>query len=182
MGSDMELLQIITFSIKIFALIVAIIVLSSYLLYKLKNRNKNKPYATTSTHEFTLDHATAQILFNQEPYDNLQLVNAPIENVQYDNTQYDDQQYENPQYDNIQYETQPLSVYQSNQPRSFGQRFKILNEDNNSNTEREPIIEKLRRSAATVPQKFSSSGSTQVFNIYDYYSSNNFEPMHKIKL
>jgi hypothetical protein len=182
MGSDMELLQIITFSIKIFALIVAIIVLSSYLLYKLKNRNKNKPYATTSTQEFSVDHATARMLFNQEPYDNLQLVNVPVENVQYDYTQDDDQQYENPQYDNIQYDPQPPSVYQNNQPRSFGQRFKIINEDNDSYTEREPIIEKIRRSAETAPQKFSSTRDTQVFNIYDYYSSNNFEPMHKIKL
>ena len=172
----MELLQIISFSVKIFALITAIIVLLSYLIYKLKDRKRNKPYSKIAAQHPGIDLSGPELQFNQEQYSNLQQVNAPAENLPYEN-----QQYENVQYQNVQYEKQPIAVYQNNQPRSFGQRFKILNEDNNNTNQKTHLIEKLQ--AATVaPQKFNTSRQTQVFNIYDYYSKNNYEPMHKIKL
>ena len=41
----MELIQIIITSLKLFALISAIVVLISYAIYKLKERNRTKPYS-----------------------------------------------------------------------------------------------------------------------------------------
>ena len=49
----MELLEIIIFSVKIFALVSALIVISSYFIYKLKDRKHDKPYAKIQTQPLT---------------------------------------------------------------------------------------------------------------------------------
>jgi len=136
-------------------------------------------------------------------YENIQYDNAQYQNVQYDNNQnmnlqpdenqnmntqynsdqniqYDNNQYQNIQYDNQQYRNQPVIMYQNNAPRSYGQRFKILNEYDNASNKKQHIIERLQPATVT-PQRLNTQRQTQTFNIYDYYSSSNFEPMHKIK-
>ena len=100
---------------------------------------------------YALDPSIPEMQFNNgEQYENIQAVNSPVESLQYNNMQYENPQYENMQYENVQYqyENQQQAVYQNNQPRLFGQRFKILNENNNSINQRTPVMEKLQ--AATV--------------------------------
>ncbi len=197
----MELLQIIIFSIKIFALVATLIVISSYLIYKLKDRKRKKPYTKVPTQTFSVKPSKAEKQFSPGQYENIQMINEPVENEQiiytpiesqqminvpfesqqYDNLQHENDQYQNIQNKNMQYENQPMLVYQKHQPRLFGQRFKILNEDNNSMAPRKSIIERLQPVTAA-PQNFNALRQSQVFNMYDYYSSSNFEPMHKIKL
>jgi hypothetical protein len=197
----MELLEIIIFSVKIFALVSALIVISSYFIYKLKDRKRDKPYAKIQTQPLTpvlsatpgninpdffenihnSNMPTETIQYDYRQYDNVQYHKIQVDNNQNQNIQLDNPQYQNPQTINIQYENQPMVLYQKNQQRSYGQRFKILNEDDNSTTQRRHVIEKLQPVTAA-PQKFSNQRQANVFNIYDHYSSSNFEPMHKIKL
>jgi hypothetical protein len=205
----MELLEIIIFSIKIFALVSGLIVISSYIIYKYKDRKRTKPYAKAPVQPLTPALALPAVQLNSEirensqsvitPAENIQYANiqygnaqyqgvqsgnAHIQNVQYDNEQYQNIQYDNNQYSNLQYDNQQYlnqqSMYQNSQPRSYGQRFRILNENDNDGVQRQHIIEKLQPVAA-VPQRLNNQRKAQVFNIYDYYSSSNFEPMHKIK-
>jgi hypothetical protein len=173
----MELVQIITFAIKLFALIAAIVVLSSYLIYKLKDRKRKKPYVKYTAQQFVTEPSLPEVQYAPEPVNNVQMAFAQAANIQYDNSVY-----ETPYYENAQYEPQPMAVaYQNNQPRSFGQRFKIINENNHPVVSRGHLIEKLQP-VTVAPQRFNARGQAQVFNIYDYYSSNNFEPMHKVSL
>jgi hypothetical protein len=173
----MELVQIITFSIKLFALVAAIVVLSSYLIFKLKDRKRKKPYIKYTAPQLVVEPSVPEIQYSPEPVNNIQMAIAPAANIQYDNNVY-----EAPYYENTQYEPQPIAVaYQNSQPRSFGQRFKIINEDNHPVVSRGHLIEKLQP-VTVAPQRFNARGQAQVFNIYDYYSTNNFEPMHKVSL
>jgi hypothetical protein len=217
----MELLQIIIFSIKIFALISTLIVITSYLIYKLKNRKVKKTYSNVPVQMPSIKPYIAEKPFNPEQYENIQnlneqMINVPVKNEQIiyepiespqmikpadesqqiiyapiemqqmnnlpiENQQYDNLQYKNTQYQNIQYGNQPMVGNQSHQPGSFGQRFKILNEDYNSMAQRKSILERLQP-VTIASQNFNAPKQSQVFNMYDYYSSSNFEPMHKIKL
>jgi ribosomal protein S16 len=177
----MELLQIITFSVKIFALVTAIIVLSSYLIYKMKDKKRNKPYVGAVPLQFASEHSVPEIQYNTEPYEDLQTANVPIENIHYYSPVNENQIDENFKYQDEQYENQMSDGYQISQHRSLGQRFKILNEENNSTHQKTNVMEKFQ-SPVSSPQRLNTSRQAQVFNIYDYYSNNNYEPMHKIKL
>ena len=173
----MELLQIITFSIKLFALVTAIIVLSSYLIYKIKDRKRNKPYSKITVARPEKENAVPALQYAAEPYENSALVIAPVENVQYNNIAY-----ETPYFENNQYQMQPAAAaFANSQPRQSRQRFKIINEENGSMLHKGHFMEKLQP-VTVEPQRFSSRNQAQAFNIYDYYSSNNYEPMHKIGL
>ncbi|MDR3628306.1 MAG: hypothetical protein P4L45_15790 [Ignavibacteriaceae bacterium] len=166
------------FAIKLFALVAAIIVLASYLVFKLKDRRRKKPYTNFTVPQLVIEPSVPEVQYLPEPVNNALMVNAPVENIQYDNTMYEAPYYENTQY----VAAQPVAVaYQNNQPRSFGQRFKIINEDNHPVVSRGHIIEKLQP-VTVAPQRFNARAQSPVFNIYDYYSSNNFEPMHKVSL
>ncbi len=55
----MELLQIIIFSLKLFALTSAIIVLISYFVFKIKDRNREKPFMKSSPDNA---HKTGEII------------------------------------------------------------------------------------------------------------------------
>ena len=62
-------------------------------------------------------------------------------------------------------------------------RFKILNEETSFNLNRQ--VEIGRSNSINFIQKNLVTETASIkknFNIYDYYSNSNFEPMHKIKL
>lgn len=131
----MELLQIIIFTLKLFALASAIIVLISYFIFKLKDRTRIKPYMKPTIAESA----------------NLSL--QPV-----------------------------VAVEEKNEIKS--KRFKILNEEASFLANRQIVIEKnntinyIQKNSLANPSKNLKDN----FNIYDYYSNSNFEPMHKIKL
>ena len=99
---------------------------------------------------------TETIQYDYRQYDNVQYHKIQVDNNQNQNIQLDNPQYQNPQTINIHYENQPMVLYQKNQQRSYGQRFKILNEDDNSTTQRRHVIEKLQ--PVTEPLKSSIKG------------------------
>ncbi len=131
----MELLQIIIFTLKLFALTSAIVVLISYFIFKLKDRVRIKPYMKPTVVEAASLAIQSGLTIEKK------------------------------------YEKKP-------------KHFKILNEENSFLKERQIRLEKSN------PIKFiqeeynfnKKNISKENFNIYDYYSNSNFEPMHKIKL
>ncbi len=62
----MELLQIIIFTLKLFALTSAIIVLISYFIFKLKDRNRIKPYMKQTNIDLSTNLAVEPLISNED--------------------------------------------------------------------------------------------------------------------
>ncbi len=62
----MELLQIIIFTLKLFALTSTIIVLISYFIFKLKDRNRIKPYMKQTVPDLSKNFEVEQLAIKEE--------------------------------------------------------------------------------------------------------------------
>ncbi|MHB8578454.1 MAG: hypothetical protein ACYDA4_01135 [Ignavibacteriaceae bacterium] len=124
--TKMDLLEIIIFSLKLFALISLIAVASSYALYKFKSSSRVEPYLRPTI----ISENKIQIEVEQKIAKELRQENS---------------------------------------------RFVIMNKAELQPAEKRMLFNKPN-------EKLLRQQSANGFNIYNYYSSSSFEPMHKIKL
>lgn len=153
----MELIDIIVQSLKLFALVSFIVLVISYTVFKIKDRNRIKPYMIPASPQERV--AVEQVLRENTNIHVEDFVPAPA----------------------LQKKNERIKIVNKKVPaklkrESFGEPAKLFKVDVSSL--KETISEKLEKKEAELQTHESES-----FNdIYSLYNNNKLTPMHKLKL
>jgi hypothetical protein len=182
---EMELIEIIISSVKIFSIVATVVILVSYIVFKVKNKNRTKVQASplaTLQPEVLLNDQVAEIPEEEETGESYE---------------------EMPQY-----EEQPEIMIPY---RTIKQRFQVINEDKQVNNEdnveinsfykpKSPVLSEAnsisiqgsvisykpgrysQNAYRASDYKHSAPKSKEVKGIYNLYSLAVSEPMHKLKV